>query len=77
MNEGLKNCPYCGRKAEVFKGKEMSDTSIIHKIRCSYLNCLSIEAALSGWSPNYDEKLKKMKDDWNIIVTAILQDREQ
>lgn len=48
MNEELINCPYCGQKAELFIGKEMSDTSKIHKIRCSYLNCLTIEKALSG-----------------------------
>ena len=45
MNEELMNCPYCGRKAELFIGKEMSDTSKIHKVRCSYLNCLTIEKA--------------------------------
>lgn len=48
MNEELINCPYCGQKAELFIGKEMSDTSKIHKIRCSYLNCLTIEKTLSG-----------------------------
>ncbi len=77
MNEELKNCPYCGRKAEVFIGKEMSDTSKVHKVRCSYLDCLTIERSFSGWSPNYNECLQRMKDDWNIIVSAILKNREQ
>ena len=77
MNKELKNCPYCGRSAELVKGKEMSDTSCIHTIRCSRLNCLSIEKALSGWSPDYNESLERMKDDWNIIVTAILKDKAQ
>lgn len=77
MNEKLMNCPYCGRKAEVFIGKEMSDASKVHKIRCGYLNCLTIEMALSGYSPDYDECLQKMKNDWNIIVTAILKDRNK
>ena len=53
MNEELMNCPYCERKAELFIGKEMSDTSKIHKVRCSYLNCLTIEKAMSSWSLNY------------------------
>ena len=77
MNEELINCPYCGQKAELFIGKEMSDTSKIHKIRCSYLNCLTIEKTLSGWSPDYKEEVEKMKNDWNIIATAILKDRNK
>ena len=77
MIEELMNCPYCGRKAEIFKGSEMSDTSMIHKVRCSYLNCLSIERALSGWSPDYNERLQKMKNDWNVMVSAILKNRKQ
>lgn len=77
MNEKLMNCPYCGQKAELFIGKEMSDTSKIHKVRCSYLNCLTIEKALSGWSPDYKEEVEKMKNDWNIIATAILKDRNE
>lgn len=77
MNEELMNCPYCGRKAELFIGKEMSDTTKVHKVRCSYLNCLTIETSLSGWSPDYNEQVEKMKNDWNIIVTAILKDRNE
>ena len=68
----LENCPYCGRPAEVFIGPTMSDTSKIHKIRCSYMNCLSIEKSLSGWSPDYKNELNELKEDWNVSVKAIL-----
>lgn len=71
----LENCPYCGRPAEVFIGPEMLDTSKVHKIRCSYMHCLSIEKALSGWSPDYENELNKLKEDWNVSVEAILRRR--
>ena len=77
MNKELKNCPYCGHKAVVLKSKEMSDTSVIHTITCGWLNCLSIEKALSGWSPDYNKSLERMTDEWHVIVTAILKDRAQ
>lgn len=73
----LENCPYCGRPAEVFIGPEMSDTSKIHKIRCSYSHCLTIEQALSGQSPDYKSKVNEMKEDWNIAVKAILRERNK
>lgn len=73
MNEiKLENCPYCGHSAEVWIGSEMSDASKIHKVRCSYLHCLTIEKALSGYSPSYKNDLNKLKEDWNICVAAIL-----
>lgn len=71
MNIELKDCPYCKRKAELIIGNEMSDTSMVHKIKCSYLNCLTIEQAFSGWQPNYKELVNKMKNDWNTIVDAL------
>lgn len=73
----LENCPYCGRPAEVFIGPEMSDTSKIHKIRCSYMNCLTIESAYSGWSPDYAMKVEELKEDWNVAVRAILKERQK
>ena len=77
MGKELMNCPFCGRKAELFIGKEMSDTSRVHKLRCSYLNCMVIENSLSGCSPNYKEQVEKMKDDWNTAVTAIIKNNNQ
>jgi hypothetical protein len=71
MNIELKDCPYCKRKAEFVIGKEMSDTCMIHKIRCSYLSCLTIERSFSGWQPDYKEQVQKMKNDWNVIVDAL------
>ena len=73
----LENCPYCGRPAEVFIGSEMSDTSRIHKIRCSYMNCLTIERAYSGYSLDYVTKVNEMKEDWNVAVKAILRERQK
>lgn len=77
MGKELMNCPFCGRKAELFIGKEMPDTSRVHKLRCSYLNCMVIENSLSGCSPNYKEQVEKMKDDWNTAVTAIIKNNNQ
>lgn len=77
MNEiKLENCPYCGRPAEVWIGREMSDTSKIHKIRCNYLH-LVIEEALSGWAPDYKDELNGLKEDWNVCVAAILERRKK
>lgn len=67
----LSDCPYCGRPAELAIEKEMSDTSKIHKIRCSYLNCVAIEKSLSGWSPTYNDDLNHMTSDWNTLVIAL------
>ena len=72
-NVKLLDCPYCGRAAELYTGREMSDTSRVHKIRCSYLNCLVIEKALSLASPDYDNKVKSMFEDWNSAVAIINQ----
>lgn len=73
----LENCPYCGRPAEVFIDPEMPDTSKIHKIRCSYMNCLTIERAYSGCSPDYAMKVDELKEDWNVAVRAILKEKKK
>ena len=75
MSVELKKCPYCKRPAELKIDKEISDTSKLHTIRCSYSHCLSIQESLSGWQPDYKNKVEQMKNDWNTIVSA-LEDKE-
>ena len=69
----LLDCPYCGRSAELYIGPEQPDTSMIHKIQCSYFPCLVIEDSLSPYSPDYEEKVNGMINDWNTIVPVIKQ----
>ena len=69
----LLDCPYCGRKAELTFGAEMSDTSKMHRIHCSYLDCIRIETALSGWQPDYKAKVQQLCTDWNTAVDAIVK----
>ena len=72
----LLDCPYCGRKAELILGKEMSDTSRMHRIQCSYIGCIRLEMTLSGWQPDYKVKVKQLKADWNAAVGVINKNHE-
>lgn len=67
----LLDCPYCGRSAELYIGPEQSDTSMTHKVQCSYFPCLVIEKSLSSWSPDYESEVNNMINDWNTIVLSI------
>ena len=69
----LLDCPYCGRPAEFYVGQELSDTSMVHIIKCSYLNCLAIQNALSGYSLDYKDKINSMVNDWNSMVSILNQ----
>lgn len=71
----LAPCPYCKRPAKLSVGKEVSDTSRLHKIECSYLSCVSISTSLSGYSPSYEQAVTNLASDWNVMVEAITNNR--
>ena len=62
--KNLKPCPLCGGHAEFTIGKENSDTTHWHHIRCTECGC-SIYHNDSGYSPTYEKDLLAFFRKWN------------
>ena len=64
----LKPCPFCGGEAEfVILPHVNSDTTQWHKVMCKDVFGCGAELgyALSGYSPDYEEQVKALKNRWN------------
>jgi hypothetical protein len=72
MKVDLLNCPYCGRKARLAIGTEMSDTCRDHVIECDWSYCLAMRDSISYYMPDYEARVQRLADRWNSAVLAIL-----
>ena len=64
----LMPCPFCGSEAKfVISDHVNSDTTRWHKIMCKdAFGCgAELGDALSGYSPDYEDQVQKLKDKWN------------
>ena len=71
----LMPCPFCGSEAKyVISDHVNSDTTRWHKIMCKDVFGCGAELgdALSGYSPDYEDQVQKLKDKWNRRVVNIL-----
>ena len=67
----LMPCPFCGSEAKyVISDHVNSDTTRWHKIMCKDVFGCGAELgdALSGYSPDYEDQVQKLKDKWNRRV---------